>query len=69
MVNAANAQPYHRVFPMVFCPCSKTHGEALAISGALKFTVEVPELREQRDRLPRQLRSKELGEPSQGPGW
>lgn len=38
---------------------------ALAISGALKFTVEVPELREQRDRLPRQLRSKELGEPRQ----
>ena len=46
----------------------ETHGEALAISGALKFTVEVPELREQRDRLPRQLRSKGLGEPSQGPG-
>lgn len=42
---------------------------ALAISGALKFTVEVPELREQRDRLPRQLRSKESGEDPDPEIW
>jgi len=42
---------------------------ALAISGALKFTVEVPELREQRDRLPRQLRSKGSGEDPDPEIW
>lgn len=41
---------------------------ALAISGALKFTVEVPEQRDRPDR-PRQLRSKESGEDDDPEIW